>query len=114
MCADITARTVARPRPRPFAFVETYGSNMRRIKSGGIPGPVSENWNSTPLLPGLSGLADAKRSAFSSVIVNLRVETDTSPTRSPIASAAFLMRLKKTFHIWFGSASTAGSPGGRS
>ena len=78
-----------------------------------MPGPSSAILKMTPG-PGRSGLPDMKVVAAAAVISNASVESTMCPGRPSSASPAFYIMLKKTFHSWFGSASTSGSPSAKS
>src|SRR6266478_2707755 len=98
----------ARPRPVPLGFVVTKGSKRLGIRSSATPGPLSLTQSSSgsetfDLLPG----SDSRTPGLNAV------ESWISPSGalSPMASAAFLTRLRNTWTSWSRLANTGGSEG---
>ncbi len=103
--------TAARPRPRPVNFVVKKGSKTRSRVAASMPSPSSRTSSET-YLPGGSG-SPVCRQRWVSLGPTARapVTTVTVPSRSPIASAAFVIRFMTTCWSWPVSASTGERPG---
>ena len=103
-CASMILRTIARPRPEPCGLVVKNGLKIRSVRSGGMPGPLSRDFDhdhrrrrgSSPphrlVLGGRARPRDRRR----------------RPRRSS-ASNALVRRLVNSWRSWCGSPWIGGS-----